>query len=163
MNWLTYPTEIGVRFVFQLVPEVTIMQVMLTLILQQNEIDPQSKLIFTFVKIVTSQKVLLGSSQFCLWWIHGQDMHMQNLSNPRTPRRLEVQFQNLLEVWVMLVRLKFVETMRMFWSVAWNFSSRLELVKALARQSRPIATTARIALAFVNEQFRLSAICRRHW
>ena len=105
----------------------------------------------------------LGSSRFCLWWIHGQDMHMQNLSNPRTPRWLEVQFQNLLEVWVMLVRLKFVETMRMFWSVAWNFSSRLELVKALARRSRPIATTERIALAFVNEQFRLSAICRRHW
>jgi hypothetical protein len=52
---------------------------------------------------------------------------------------------------------------RMFWSVAWNFSSRSELVKALAQRSRPIATTARIALAFVNEQFRLSAICRRHW
>jgi hypothetical protein len=50
--------------------EVTIMQVMLTLILQQNEIDPQSKLIFTFVKIVTSQRVLLESSRFCLWWIH---------------------------------------------------------------------------------------------
>ena len=32
------------------------MQVMLTLISQQSEIDPQSKLIFTFVKIVISQK-----------------------------------------------------------------------------------------------------------
>ena len=29
---------------------------------------------------------------------------MQNRSSTRTPRRLEVQFQDLLEVWVMLVR-----------------------------------------------------------
>ncbi|CAL1144189.1 unnamed protein product [Cladocopium goreaui] len=39
----TQRERIGVRFVSQLVLEVTIMQVMLTLILQQNEIDPQSK------------------------------------------------------------------------------------------------------------------------
>lgn len=44
-----------------------------------------------------------------------------------------------------------------------EFSSMSELVRALARRSRPIATTARIALAFVNKQFRLSAICRRYW
>jgi hypothetical protein len=75
---------------------------------------PTIQVDFYFVKIVISQEVLVGSSRFCLWWIHGQDMHMQNLSNPRTPRRLEVQFQNLLEVWVMLVRLKFVETRECF-------------------------------------------------
>ena len=46
MNELIYPTEIGVHFAFQ--HEEIIMQVMLTLILQQREIDPRSKLVFSF-------------------------------------------------------------------------------------------------------------------
>ena len=60
MNEFIYPTEIGVHFALQHDPEEIIMQVMLTLILQQREINPRSKLVFTFCQNRDKAECSLG-------------------------------------------------------------------------------------------------------